>query len=264
MALQYSAATPTSSTPMALLDGTFLSIPDGEIIEMPVPDDACCYGSVDNWLFLVHSDGQCSLMNPFSEDTLELPDLSTCWHIRLPGCSKFNPVYCKLAVPSPLESSLIPLVAIMHESWGLCIFQPPLVTDTIQGREPLDPFLEVSFFGGQLYAIDCSRKLINIELVEGLGHKPKISSFKCIIDDSDDLLGMPEPMSSDERLEHQALSVEKCQRFGWPCALYPLHDSGVYNMKNGVIIPLLSDTAAVPSHHVGPWRPTWLFPTQAM
>jgi len=50
---------------LALLDGTFLSIPDGEIIEMPVPDDACCYGSVDNWLFLVDSDGQCSLMNPF-------------------------------------------------------------------------------------------------------------------------------------------------------------------------------------------------------
>ncbi|KAK8455043.1 hypothetical protein SEVIR_4G073700v4 [Setaria viridis] len=343
MALQYSAATPTSSTPMALLDGTFLSIPDGEIIEMPVPDDACCYGSVDNWLFLVHSDGQCSLMNPFSEDTLELPDLSTCWHIRLPGCSKFNPVYCKLAVPSPLESSLIPLVAIMHESWGLCIFQPPLVTDTIQGREPLDPFLEVSFFGGQLYAIDCSRKLINIELVEGLGHKPKISSFKCIIDDSDDLLGMPEPMSSDERyivfpylvecpgkllmvrrwicplhpapciyydhtgafdvfeadlstkpcrwrsvndLGGHALFVsssssksfpageccrvqENCIYFmnefpGLKCVADPLHDSGVYNMKNGVIIPLLSDTAAVPSHHVGPWRPTWLFPTQAM
>ncbi|PUZ62213.1 hypothetical protein GQ55_4G338600 [Panicum hallii var. hallii] len=44
----------------------------------------------------------------------------------------------------------------------------------------------------------------------------------------------------------------------------PLHDSGVYNMKNGVITPLLSETAAVPSNHVGPWRPTWLFPTQAM
>uniref|UniRef100_K3Y365 KIB1-4 beta-propeller domain-containing protein n=1 Tax=Setaria italica TaxID=4555 RepID=K3Y365_SETIT len=224
----------------------------------------------------------------------------------------FNPVYCKLAVPSPLESSLIPLVAIMHESWGLCIFQPPLVTDTIQGREPLDPFLEVSFFGGQLYAIDCSRKLINIELVEGLGHKPKISSFKCIIDDSDDLLGMPEPMSSDERyivfpylvecpgkllmadlstkpcrwrsvndLGGHALFVsssssksfpageccrvqENCIYFMNEAMFNPLHDSGVYNMKNGVIIPLLSDTAAVPSHHVGPWRPTWLFPTQAM
>jgi len=44
----------------------------------------------------------------------------------------------------------------------------------------------------------------------------------------------------------------------------PLHDSGVYNMKKGVINPLLSETAVVPSNHVGPWRPTWLFPTQAM
>jgi hypothetical protein len=75
---------------LALLDGTFLSIPDGEIIEMPVPDDACCCGSVDNWLFLVHSDGKCSLLNPFSEDSLELPDLSTGWHIRMHDYSEFN------------------------------------------------------------------------------------------------------------------------------------------------------------------------------
>lgn len=128
---------------LGLLDGTFLSIPDGEIIEMPVPDDACCYGSVDNWIFLVDSDDKCSLMNPFSEDTLDLPDLATGWHIRMPGFSEFDPVFCKLTVPSPLESSPVPLVAMRHDSWGLCIFQPPVVADTIQGREPLEPFSEI-------------------------------------------------------------------------------------------------------------------------
>ncbi|RCV20199.1 hypothetical protein SETIT_4G036800v2 [Setaria italica] len=330
---------------LALLDGTFLSIPDGEIIEMPMPDDAFCYGSVDNWLFLVHSDGQCSLMNPFSEDTLKLPDLSTGWHIRLPGCPEFNPVFCKLSVPSPLESSLNPLVAIMHESWGLCIFQPPVVTDTIQGREPLEALLEISFFGGKLFAIDSSRKLLNIELVEDLEHKPKISLFKCIIESSDDLLSRPESMSSDEEYIVKPYLVECAGKLlmvnRWICGLHPapcidydrtrkfdvfeadfitkpcrwrrvndlgghalfvsssssksfpagecsgvqenciyfmselsglklvadpLHDSGVYNMKNGVTIPLLSDTSAVPlpSYHVGPCRLTWLFATQAL
>ncbi|XP_025813362.1 uncharacterized protein LOC112890725 [Panicum hallii] len=67
---------------LALLDGTFLSIPDGEIIEMPVPDDACCCGSVDNWLFLVHSDAddvtkEEQYREPEPEDTYleeELPE----------------------------------------------------------------------------------------------------------------------------------------------------------------------------------------------
>ena len=328
---------------LALLDGTFLSIPDGEIIEMPVPDDACCYGSVDNWLFLVDSDGQCSLMNPFPEDTLKLPGLATGWHIRLPDSSEFNPVFCKLAVPSPLEPPLVPLIAIRHESWGLCIFQPPDVTDTIQGREPLEPLLEISFFGGKLYAIDCFRKLVNIELVEGLGHMLKISSFKCIIDCCDDLSSRPKATSSDEEYFVKPYLVECAGKLlmvrRWICGLHPapcinydhtiafdifeanlsskpcrwrgvndlgghalfvsssssksfpagecsgvqenciyfmnefsglklvadpLHDSGMYNMENGVITPLLSETAAVPSNHVGPWHPTWLFPTQAM
>ena len=44
-------------------------------------------------------------------------------------------------------------------------------------------------------------------------------------------------------------------------AVDPLCDSGVYNMRNGMITPLLSQTAAVPQHHDGNWRPTWIFPS---
>jgi hypothetical protein len=57
---------------VALFDGTFLSIPSGEIHRMPVPSGASCHGSVDNWLFLVHNNGRCSLMNPFSKAKLQL------------------------------------------------------------------------------------------------------------------------------------------------------------------------------------------------
>ena len=64
---------------LSLLDGTFLSFPSGEIHRMPLPGDARYHGSFDNWLFLVHSDGRCSLMNPFSKTTLQLPKLATIW-----------------------------------------------------------------------------------------------------------------------------------------------------------------------------------------
>ncbi|KAJ1258022.1 hypothetical protein BS78_10G041800 [Paspalum vaginatum] len=326
---------------LALLDGTFLSIPDGEIIKLPVPEDACCYGCINNWLFLVHSDGKCLLMEPFSGDILKLPNLNTGWYLRMQrGYYEFNPVMCKLAVPSPLESSLLPLVAMMHDE-SLSILKPPIVTDTLQQREPLEPLIEVSFFGGKLYAVNCLDKLLSIELVEGLGHRPKISSFKCIIASSCSHLSIPpecdgrrlffhylvecagrllmlrrwicsshpEPCTGSDRtcafevfeadlsskpcrwrrvndLGGHALFVSsscsksflagECSGVKENCIYFmnefsrlrvvadPLHDSGVYNMKNGVISPLLSETAAVPSDHVGRWHPTWLFPTQAM
>jgi hypothetical protein len=40
----------------------------------------------------------------------------------------------------------------------------------------------------------------------------------------------------------------------------PLRDSGVYNIRNGMITPLLSQNAPVVQRNGGQWRPTWIFP----
>ncbi|OEL23353.1 hypothetical protein BAE44_0015628 [Dichanthelium oligosanthes] len=71
---------------LTLLDGTFLSIPDGEVHCVPdvPPGDSRCHGSVGNWLFLEHvdvSDGESSLSltNLFSGDVVWLPDKDTIW-----------------------------------------------------------------------------------------------------------------------------------------------------------------------------------------
>jgi hypothetical protein len=48
------------------------------------------------------------------------------------------------------------------------------------------------------------------------------------------------------------------------CAADPLRDSGVYNIKTGVIMRLLSETAAVPLNHGGQCRPAWFFPAESM
>ncbi|CAO2198406.1 unnamed protein product, partial [Urochloa humidicola] len=47
------------------------------------------------------------------------------------------------------------------------------------------------------------------------------------------------------------------------CVADPLRDSGVYNLRNGLVTPLLSKTATVPQHHDGQWRPTWFFPADS-
>ncbi|KAJ1258023.1 hypothetical protein BS78_10G041900 [Paspalum vaginatum] len=44
----------------------------------------------------------------------------------------------------------------------------------------------------------------------------------------------------------------------------PLRDSGVYNMRNGNIKPLLSETAAMVQHRGGQSHPTLVFPTDSM
>jgi len=143
-----------------------------------------------------------------------------------------------------------------------------------------------------LYAIDCFRKLLNIELVEGLGHMPTSSDeayivkpylvecagkllmvrrcrWRGVIDLGGHALFVSSSSSKSFPAGEGSGVQENCIYFmnefsGLKLFADPLHDSGVYNMKKGVINPLLSETAVVPSNHVGPWRPTWLFPTQAM
>jgi hypothetical protein len=40
----------------------------------------------------------------------------------------------------------------------------------------------------------------------------------------------------------------------------PMLDSGVYNMREKTVIPLLLETATTPATGDGPWSPTWFFP----
>jgi len=58
----------------------------------------------------VHSDGGCSLVNPFSKATLDLPKLSIKWFEAIP---RFGSLFQKMVVPLPLESSPGSLVAAL-------------------------------------------------------------------------------------------------------------------------------------------------------
>ncbi|CAN6191166.1 unnamed protein product [Urochloa humidicola] len=208
---------------LTLPNGTFLSIPHGEIHCMPILDDARCYGSVDNWLFLVHRDGKCSLVNPFSKDTLELPNVSTLCGREIDAYSEFTPhELCKLVVLSPLHSSPNSLVAIMHD-YSICICQPPVLADAI--RQPFPLIHQVLFFEGKLYALDLHERLLILEIGEGIGSMPKISSVECIIDSPNGLSGTPEPLSKDGVYMIKQYLVESSGRLlmvtRWICSMGP-------------------------------------------
>ncbi|XBI07115.1 hypothetical protein VPH35_135059 [Triticum aestivum] len=59
---------------LALPDGTFLSLPDGAVHRLPIPDDVYYGVSTGGALFLMHDDGRFSLTSPSSAATVTLPD----------------------------------------------------------------------------------------------------------------------------------------------------------------------------------------------
>ncbi|XBI35282.1 hypothetical protein VPH35_120978 [Triticum aestivum] len=180
---------------LTLPDGTFLSIPSGEIHHISLPEGACCQGSIGNWLFLTHNDDVCYLMNPFSKTRSELPKLAKVWKRRiLDPDTRFNPIFYKLVVPFPLDSSPCSLVAAMivddSECGTLCISKPPIVTDSFRDDElPVLELEDVAFFDEKLYVLAGFGQLIIFELDKDL----RISFMECIIDSVMDLGGTLNP-----------------------------------------------------------------------
>jgi hypothetical protein len=199
---------------LTLPDGTFLSIPGGEVHRLPVPDGVCCHGSIGNWLFLMSTDGACSLLNPFSKTTLELPNLVSVWqdeinsHIARYG----SPVSYKLVAPSLLELSPKSLAAALIIANGysddLCIVQPPAATSSFRGTSPEYPSLlvDLAFFNGRLYIVSEFFKLFAIDFPEeNLGGNPNIT---CIIDSVGDFLGTPQYLNPKEFYEVKQYLVQ--------------------------------------------------------
>ncbi|KAJ1280510.1 hypothetical protein BS78_04G238400 [Paspalum vaginatum] len=310
---------------LALLDGTFLSIPDGKIIRMPASDNAFCGGSSESWLFFVHSDGRCSLMNPFSKAALDLSKLVKRWFNARSIYKSFRKLEYK----------------------GVHICQPPFAVNLSleSHRLPCYPLDDIAFFSGKLYGVFGGGELLTtFEIICGLDRKPKTSVVKCITNHPLVKRILPQPLPSScvvktylveycgkllmvERkigwadptsrypLEHertvafevfeadlstkpgqwrcvfelgdQALFIGKhcsksfpageCNGIQKDCIYFmcdylsldlafdpicdPLRESGVYNIRNGKITPLLPETAVVPQHRGGKWCSTWIFPT---
>lgn len=135
-------------------------------------------------------------MNPFSKTRLELPKLAKVWkrEINDPD-SRFNPIFYKLVVPFPLDSSPCSLVAAMivddSNCGTLCISKPPIVTDSFRDDEhPVLDLEDVAFFDGKLYGLCGSGKLFIFELDKDL----VISFMECIIHSLGDLGGTPQSL----------------------------------------------------------------------
>ncbi|CAN6301077.1 unnamed protein product [Urochloa humidicola] len=173
---------------LTLNDGTFLSLPDGEIHRVPVPDDARrCHGSTGNWLFLEHSGGVCSLTNPFSKAAVQLPEVRTIWCREKANSHQRYPVYLKLVPLSSLDPSPHSLCAVLimdnKYSSKISICQPPTASAF---RVPNQKhILDVAFYDGKLYALS-QEKLFVLEVDSSYKGTLETPPIKCIVDSIDD------------------------------------------------------------------------------
>ncbi|KAF8732886.1 hypothetical protein HU200_015234 [Digitaria exilis] len=237
-------------------------LPCGEIHRMTLPHDACYHGSVDNWFFLVHNDGGCSLMNPFSKTMLQLPKLATIWHKSLDTSPDF------LVVAMIIDGS---------SRSGICICQPPFATDIFRKNEYVQIY-DIVFFNGSMYALITGKLIILNEF-----HHGRTVTFEVFEVDLNTNCCFQWRRASS--LEGQALFIGKysksvlATKYGLPqedCIYFtcdyartchdpsdPLHECGVFNMRNEMVTPLFPETT-VAQRSVGHGCPTWFFPSGAI
>ncbi|KAF7045678.1 hypothetical protein CFC21_054761 [Triticum aestivum] len=241
---------------LTLPDGTFFSIPGGEVHRMPIPDGARCCGAIDNWLFLMSSDDTCTLMNPFSKTTFELPNLVAVWRREAHYESDPKQLLYKLVTPSALDISPDSLIAALTKDGGngtLCISQPPIATYMVQGnRKPLQHLFDVAFFDGKLYAVSVFGKLFSLKFRNNLGSKPKI---KCVIESLGDCRGGPECIPREEVCTYRLYLVECGGRLlmvrRFIRHIGPLSRDYVFeNMQTGGFVVLEADLGSNPCR----WR----------
>ncbi|KAJ1258190.1 hypothetical protein BS78_10G056000 [Paspalum vaginatum] len=165
---------------LTLLDGTFLSFPDAQVHRLPLPGDARrCHGSVGNWLFLEHTGGRCSLINPFSKAAVpvRLPSVYNMWrrHEKTDAAAYPKALLGYLKLPPMMASS--------------STFRVPKPSDH-KGKKPF--LLDVAFFDGKLYALSHRKLFVVLENIDDStancyksGGSPEtlvIPPMKCIVD----------------------------------------------------------------------------------
>lgn len=179
---------------LCLLDGTFLTVPEGDVPHFPSllgdEDDALCHGSVGSWLFLERTnDRSMSLVNLFSGDTITLPDADTIRHHDNDDDHDARPMMYK--PPVPLSSSSSPdslLFAVLMTVGGFeSVISICNSATTAAFRVPRSEvrICDIAFVGGKLYALSPKKLfVVDVDSSRRAG-EPKVPSMECIDDDVD-------------------------------------------------------------------------------
>jgi hypothetical protein len=188
---------------VALGDKACLDIVNNSVhkLNLTVPGDADCGGSVDNMLFLRRGGGGCFLADPFSGAVHPVPDLAfflkeqTREEMLSQTCSRSVRVHKVLTPWPPGSSPTTPVVTALtqkyengDESCRTTIFVCRAGTDTGVAKESystmsvdLRRVQDIAFFRGNLYALSTHDQLLTVEIGEGSSGNPAITGVKYAI-----------------------------------------------------------------------------------
>ncbi|TVU06743.1 hypothetical protein EJB05_49971, partial [Eragrostis curvula] len=275
----------------------WLALRDGGLVDLQGAPVRCApilrggffgYIAFDNLAFLVDRDGKCSLMNPVSGVRFPLPKLAPAVLRAIDGSRAYNRSYIqkgyvKAIISSPLDLTPDPHVAVLIlEGYSLAI-SACKQQDAISISMP-DPE-RPNESNGRLLMI---RRWMSIPPRARLGDHDRTVRFEVFVAD---LSTLPGRWMKVDSLAGQALFLgsecsksvlasqcaggieEDCiyfmhRAFDNPCTEHfgpcvdPLGDSGVYNMRNGGIKPLVPDSVMSELKRKRQFL-TWFFPADA-
>ncbi|KAF8732887.1 hypothetical protein HU200_015235 [Digitaria exilis] len=204
---------------IALGDEAYLDIINNTVhkLNLNIPSDGDCCGSVDNLLFLTRGGGGCFLADPFSSAVHPVADLALFFKQQTRK-EMFSLNYYgrrlsikKVVVDWPQGSSVEPVVATlltnsinMHEN---TIFVCRAGTDTVGKKSyrtmsvDLWNVLDIAFFHGNLYAISTCGQLHRVEIRVPSDGNPVITNVKEL-----DTIGSPRRGSNDDYNEDKMVN----------------------------------------------------------
>uniref|UniRef100_A0ACD5VCM1 Uncharacterized protein n=1 Tax=Avena sativa TaxID=4498 RepID=A0ACD5VCM1_AVESA len=333
---------------LALCDGTFLSLPDGAVHQLPVPGGVSSRLSTGGMLFLVHGDGTFSLMNPSPARMAPLPELAVLY--------RRSPIVRKVVVSDHLIAALVEMKKFSNSTTTKVIIstrgQQSDITrfSTVKWEQPTGSFInDIALFKGKLHILTTELQHYQQELhiLDGGQEQTAIHRIPRVEDDYEESwynpystdyfvqqhylvvsgdrllmverrINLPPMFPSDSGIQKQSRHFEvfeaadlssgrgrwigvdtlmghalfvsegcseslpavgQCGDIGVreDCIYFmnedethtdthnkirenPMLDSGVYNMRDKRVMPLLLETMGTPAASDGPWHPTWLFP----
>ncbi|CAL5011948.1 unnamed protein product [Urochloa decumbens] len=174
---------------LAFRDGSIVDLDGAPVRCAPILRDGVFrYLAVDNFAFLIHDDGACSLMNPLSGLTLPLPKIApvVCRAIDryyFYQQSQLRTTHDKVILSSPFDSTLDPLLTSIILEGNDVVISACKNHDAVNismcpessQLPPTRHAKDISFLNGKLYALTEYEGLWSIKLDANLLSEPKSS-----------------------------------------------------------------------------------------